>query len=113
MGMSVYSAHKATALAFIQFMTNSESQTFNLTQGSLAPTLQALYSQPDLVTQFPYLPTLLISIQNAIPRPVTPFYPAVTLAIQQNAYAAIQGQKTVQQALTDMQAAIQAAAGGS
>ena len=113
MGMSVYSAHKATALAFIQFMTNSESQTFNLTQGSLAPTLQALYSQPDLVTQFPYLPTLLISIQNAIPRPVTPFYPAVTLAIQQNAYAAIQGQKTVQQALTDMQSAIQAAAGGS
>ena len=113
LGMSVYSAHKATALAFIKFMASSESQTFNLTQGSLAPTLEALYSQQDLIQQFPYLPTLLISIQNAIPRPVTPFYPAVTLAVQQNAYQAIQGQKTVQQALTDMQAAIQAATGGS
>ena len=46
-----------------------------------------------------------------MPRPVTPFYPAVTKAVQDNAYAAIKGDKPVQQALTDMQAAIQAAGG--
>ena len=47
-----------------------------------------------------------------MPRPVTPFYPAVTTAIQDNAYAALQGQKTAGQALKDMQAAMHAATGG-
>ena len=59
----------------------------------------------------PYLPVLLTSIQNAVPRPVTPFYPAVTQAIQQNSFAAISGDKSVDQAMTDMQAAISAAVG--
>jgi multiple sugar transport system substrate-binding protein len=42
---------------------------------------------------------------------VTPFYPAVTEAIQANTYAALQGQKSTQQALKDMQAAIASATG--
>ena len=44
-----------------------------------------------------------------MPRPVTPFYPAVTKAIQDNAYAALKGEKSVDEALTDMQAAIKSA----
>jgi multiple sugar transport system substrate-binding protein len=55
---------------------------------------------------------LLKSIESAQPRPVTPFYPAVTKAVQDNAYAALQGQKSVDQALKDMQAAITSATGG-
>ena len=46
------------------------------------------------------------------PRPVTPFYPAVTKAIETNVYAALQGQKSSEQALKDIQAAINSAAGG-
>jgi len=113
LGMSVYSKNKATALDFMKFITNAENEKFQLTQGSLAPVLGALYDDPELIAQFPYLPTLKISIENAIPRPVSPFYPAVTKAIQDNAYEAIQGTKSVQQALTDMQAAITSATGGS
>lgn len=111
MGMSVYSKNKKTALAFMQFMTNAQAQQSNLTNGSLAPTLQSLYSDANNVAAFPYLPVLEVSIENAVPRPVTPFYPAVTKAIQENAYQAIQGTKSVEQALTDMQAAIQSASG--
>ena len=55
-------------------------------------------SDKELVAKLPYLPALLTSIENAVPRPVTPFYPAVTKAIQDNAYAAIKGEKTVDQA---------------
>jgi multiple sugar transport system substrate-binding protein len=47
-----------------------------------------------------------------VPRPVTPFYPAVTEAIQTNAYAALQGQKSTAQALKDMQAAIKSGTSG-
>jgi multiple sugar transport system substrate-binding protein len=108
--VSAYSDHKATAVDFLKFLETEESQKWFVTQGSNAPALAALYDDPALIKEQPYLPTLKTSILNAVPRPVTPFYPAVTKAVQDNAYAAIKGDKPVQQALTDMQAAITAAA---
>jgi multiple sugar transport system substrate-binding protein len=108
--ISAYSAHKATAFDFLKFWSSEETGRYFATQGSLAPVLSSLYDDPTLVKKLPYLPTLKTSIVNAIPRPVTPFYPAVTKAIQDNSYAAIKGDKTVQQALNDMQNAIKAAA---
>ncbi|ROQ38774.1 carbohydrate ABC transporter substrate-binding protein (CUT1 family) [Frondihabitans sp. PhB188] len=107
--ISVYSKHKATAHDFLEFLESEQTQKFFATKGSLAPVIASLYTDPTLVKQLPYLPTLLTSIQNAVPRPVTPFYPAVTAAIQDNSYAALKGSKTVDQAMTDMQAAIKAA----
>ena len=107
--ISAYSDHKATAFDFVKFRLSEESQRWQVTQGSLAPALAALYDDPELAKKYPYLPVLKTSILNAVPRPVTPFYPAVTKAVADNAYAAIKGDKPVQQALTDMQAAIQAA----
>ncbi|MCX2749354.1 ABC transporter substrate-binding protein [Arthrobacter sp. MI7-26] len=107
--ISAFSKNKATALDFLKFLTDPEQQKFFATQGSLAPVLSSLYTDPALVAKLPYLPVLLTSIQNAVPRPVTPFYPAVTKAIEDNSYAAIKGEKSVDQALTDMQAALQAA----
>jgi trehalose/maltose transport system substrate-binding protein len=110
--MSAYSAHKATAFDFLKFLLDEQQQRWFVTQGSLAPSLQSLYDDPALVKKYPYLPVLKTSILSAVPRPVSPFYPAVTKAIQDNSYAAIKGEKSVQQALSDMQAAIQAAGQG-
>jgi multiple sugar transport system substrate-binding protein len=110
--ISAYSAHKATAFDFVKFLETEETQRWFVTQGSNAPALASLYDDPELVKKYPYLPVLKTSILNAVPRPVSPFYPALTKAVQDNAYAAIKGDKDVQQALTDMQAAIQAAGGG-
>jgi multiple sugar transport system substrate-binding protein len=110
--MSAYSAHKATAFDFLKFLLDEQQQRWFVTQGSLAPSLQSLYDDPALVKKYPYLPVLKTSILGAVPRPVSPFYPAVTKAVQDNSYAAIKGEKSVQQALTDMQAAIQAAGQG-
>jgi multiple sugar transport system substrate-binding protein len=110
--ISAYSKNKATALDFLKFWSSEETGRYFATQGSLAPVLSALYDDPTLVKKLPYLPTLKTSIENAVPRPVTPFYPAVTKAIQDNSYAAIKGDKPVDQALTDMQNAIKAAGGG-
>lgn len=110
--ISVYSDHKATAADFLKYLESAETQKFFITQGSLAPVLASLYSDPALIKQKPYLPVLKTSIDNAVPRPVSPFYPAVTKAVQDNAYAAIKGDKSVDQALSDMQAAIQTASSG-
>ena len=110
--ISVYSKNKATALDFLKFLTTEETQKFFATQGSLAPVLGALYDDKELVAKLPYLPVLKTSIENAVPRPVTPFYPAVTKAIQENAYSAIKGEKTVDAALSDMQKSIESASAG-
>jgi multiple sugar transport system substrate-binding protein len=111
--ISVYSAHKATALDFVKFLESEETQRFFVTQGSLAPVLASLYDDAELNKKLPYLTTLKTSIENAVPRPVTPFYPAVTKAIEDNAYAALKGDKSVDQALSDMGAAIQTATSGN
>jgi multiple sugar transport system substrate-binding protein len=110
--ISTYSKYKATALDFLKFVESDSVQRYNLTQGSNAPVLASLYDDPALVQKFPYLPVLKTGIQNAIPRPVTPFYPAVTEAIETNAYAALQGTTSVESALKSLQAAIQSATAG-
>ncbi|NJC72308.1 ABC transporter substrate-binding protein [Planosporangium thailandense] len=107
--ISAYSAHKATALDFVKFLESEETQRTFVEKASLAPVIASLYDDQALVSKLPYLPTLKTSIENAVPRPVTPFYPAVTKAIEENSYAAIKGDKSVDQALKDMQAAIQSA----
>jgi multiple sugar transport system substrate-binding protein len=109
LAVSKFSKHQATGVKFLKWIEQPAQQKWNLTQGTLAPVITSLYSDPALVKKFPYLPTLLASIKTAVPRPVTPFYPAVTEAIQVNTYAALQGQKSTAQALKDMQAAIKSA----
>ena len=111
--ISVYSKNKATAHDFVKFLVEEEQQKFFATQGSLAPVLGDLYEDKELVAKLPYLPVLKTSIENAVPRPVTPFYPAVTQAIQENSYAALKGEKSVEQALSDMQKSIETAGAGS
>ena len=107
--ISAYSENKATAWTSSSSCRPRRRSGF-VDPGLLPPVLAALYDDPALIKEQPYLPTLKTSILNAVPRPVTPFYPAVTKAVQDNAYAAIKGDKPVEQAMTDMQAAITAAA---
>jgi multiple sugar transport system substrate-binding protein len=109
----VYSKHKATALDFVKFLTNEEQQKFFANKASLAPVLSSLYEDKELVSKLPYLTVLQESLANAVPRPVTPFYPGVTKAIQENSYAALKGEKSAEQALADMQQSIESATAGS
>ncbi len=109
--ISAFSKYPATALDWLKYYTSPENQKNIMEKGSLAPILESIYTDPDLVKKYPYLPTLLTAIQNAVPRPVTPYYPAVTTAIQENSYAALKGEKTPDQAVKDMQAAMLAAGG--
>ena len=108
-GISTYSKYKATAFDFLKFIEEDEQQKFFMEKGSLAPVVANIYDDPALAAKAPYLPTLKTSIENAVPRPVTPFYPAVTKAIEENSYAAMKGEKSVDQAIKDMQSAIASA----
>lgn len=106
--ISTYSKNKATARDFLTFLTGEQAQRI-IAEGSLPPVLGSLYDDPAIVAKFPFMPTLKVSIENAVPRPVTPFYPAVSKAVRDNAYAAIKGEKSVDQAISDMQTGIASA----
>ncbi|GAB3592874.1 Trehalose-binding lipoprotein LpqY precursor [Corynebacterium faecale] len=105
-GINVNSENKATARDFIEFIINEENQTW-FADNSFPPVLASIYDDEDLIEQYPYLPALKESLENAAPRPVSPFYTAISKAVQDNAYAALNGNVDVDQATADMKAAIE------
>lgn len=104
-GININSKHKATARDFIEFIINEDNQA-SFADASFPPVLASIYDDATLVEKYPYLPALKESLENAKPRPVSPFYPAISKAIQDNAYAAITAGKSVDDATKDMAAAI-------
>ncbi|MDK7137751.1 ABC transporter substrate-binding protein [Corynebacterium simulans] len=110
-GININSEKKATALDFMKFIINEENQK-SFAEASFPPVLASVYDDPALIEQFPYLPALKESLENAAPRPVSPFYTAISKAVQDNAYAALTADKSVDDATKDMKAAIEAASQG-
>jgi len=106
-GIAKNAENKGTAADFIKFMASEESQKADTLATANAPTLESLYSDPDIVKKYPYTPTLLKSIQTAKPRPKAVQYGDVTLAIQDAAYGALQGQTQPDAALQALQAKLQ------
>jgi multiple sugar transport system substrate-binding protein len=107
LGIAKNVENKGTALDFVKFMTSAETQKASALATSSSPVLESLYADPDLVKKFPMYPTLIKSIQAAKPRPIVVNYGDVTLAIQDSAYSALQGQVPTDQALQQMQSKLE------
>lgn len=75
-----------------------------LTEQTLAPIYTALYEDPELIDQYPYLPALKGSIESAAPRPQVVNYGDVSAAIQDAVFPVLQRQATPEQALKDLSA---------
>jgi multiple sugar transport system substrate-binding protein len=102
-----FAENKGTAVDFIKFMTSKEVEKSNCLATSSTPSLAELYSDPDIVKKFPYMPTQLKSVETAKPRPKAVEYGDVTLAIQDAAYGALQGQTQPDAALQALQSKLQ------
>ncbi|MEO3829041.1 ABC transporter substrate-binding protein [Actinomadura sp. B10D3] len=107
LAISAFAKNKATSLDFIRYLAGEQSQRANLLATSKAPTIAALYDDPEMVKKFPYLPVLKEAIANAKPRPVAVKYGDVTAAIQGEMYDAVTGKKSADQALADLQSKLQ------
>ncbi|MGV5050350.1 ABC transporter substrate-binding protein [Rhodococcus pyridinivorans] len=107
-GISAFSDAPATARDFLEFMQTRQSQMYYAEAGG-APVLAEVYDDASILEQYPYFSTLKEVLEAAKPRPASPYYSAVSKAISDNAYAAIRGEKTVQQALDDTKAGIETA----
>ncbi len=108
--LSRFSRHKVSARDWMEFMQSEETQRRLLTDLSQSPVARSVYEEADLQKRIPYLAMLKESILKAKKRPETVSYNATSMAIQTNAYAALQGRKRVDQAITDMADALRQAA---
>jgi multiple sugar transport system substrate-binding protein len=81
-GISSYSPHPELAYRFVAFMTSEEMQRFFAVHASLAPTRAALYSDPEVLAEDPQFARQAAAFRAAVPRPVTPVYPAVSAVLQ-------------------------------
>lgn len=107
LAVSPFTPNKATALEFIKFFTSEEQALKRLELSSRAPAYADLYEDSAVVAKRPFFPTLLESLENAQPRPKVVQYGATTKAIQEEAYAALTGEKDTDSALKDMQAKLE------
>jgi multiple sugar transport system substrate-binding protein len=81
-GVSAFSPHPDLAFRFVAFMTSEAMQRFLAVHASLAPTRVALYSDPGVLAANPQFAAQAAAFRAAIPRPVTPVYPAVSAVLQ-------------------------------
>lgn len=82
LAISSQSRHPESAADLIAYLTSEPVQRRVLSQGSLPPVRASLYRDAELIRRFPYLPTLRESVLAAEPRPKSPRYDQVSLAVQ-------------------------------
>jgi multiple sugar transport system substrate-binding protein len=111
LAISSFAGNTETASDFIAYMASKDAQQSTMESGGLAPATASVYDDQALIDKYPYLPTLKKSNESAIPRPIAVNYGDVTAAIQNQAYAAISGEKTPEQALKDLQADLESITG--
>ena len=99
--------NKGTALDFVKFAASPEMQKQGALIATQTPVTEATYSDPELTKKYPFFKTELASIQGAKPRPKAVEYGDVTLAIQDAAYGALQGQTAPDAALQSLQSKLQ------
>jgi multiple sugar transport system substrate-binding protein len=102
-----YADNKGTALDFLKYAASPEVQKQQTLVATLTPVTEATYTDPEVLKAFPFFTTELKSVQTAKPRPKAVEYGDVTLAIQDAAYSALQGQTAPDAALQGLQSKLQ------
>ncbi|MGW6564863.1 ABC transporter substrate-binding protein [Streptomyces sp. NPDC054975] len=99
LAVSSHARHPESARDLIAYLTSEQVQRRVLSEGALPPVRAALYGDPALVARFPYLPALRASVLAAAPRPKSPHYEQVSLAVQAVAHDAMAQHQTPEAAV--------------
>jgi multiple sugar transport system substrate-binding protein len=83
LGVGAYSPHPESALDAAACLRSAAHQRVAATGGGIPPTISALYDDPAVIRRFPFAGLLRQCIEQAAPRPATPAYSDVSLAVQQ------------------------------
>ena len=99
LAVNSHARHPDSAARLIAYLTSAQVQRQVLVRGALPPVRAALYQDPALIRQFPYLPTLRTAVLTAAPRPKSAHYDQVSLVVQAVVYGALTGRETPEQAV--------------
>ncbi len=80
-GVSSYSAHSTEAFAAAACLAGEKSQRTYLEKDALAPTISKIYDDPKTLEEFPFYGLIRKGLEAGGPRPSTPAYSDVSLAI--------------------------------
>lgn len=94
LAVNTHARHADSAARLIAYLTTERAQRQVLTKGALPPVRAALYQDPELIREFPYLPTLRAGVLAAAPRPKSPRYDQVSLVVQAVVHDAMAGHET-------------------
>ena len=81
-GINANSKNREAAVEFLAWMASPETQLWFALNMGLAPTRSAVFSNDKLKAEQPFMSSLQDVFTGATPRPITPKYPQVSLALQ-------------------------------
>jgi multiple sugar transport system substrate-binding protein len=112
LGISRFTKHPEEAFDAIQCIASAKNQRRLLEVKGNLPALQAVYDVPELQQKIPFLSTARDALDVAHPRPITPYYNDVTIALARAANEATSGVATPEEAVAKADKAIQSGIDG-
>ncbi|MBT1093829.1 ABC transporter substrate-binding protein [Streptomyces sp. Tu102] len=110
LAINANSRHRASANDLLAYLTSDRVQRQVLADGGLPPVRADLYSDPALIRQYPYLPTLREAVLAAKPRPKSPRYDQVNLVIQAVVHDVMAQRETPESAIARLNRELEAIA---
>jgi multiple sugar transport system substrate-binding protein len=103
--------HPEEAWELLKFMTGAEGQKITAIEGGSAPTLRALYDDEDVRDSAPLFSDeeFVNTLENAVPRPVSPIYPQISDLMQIELSRALAGDISAEEAAQNMESGIESA----
>ena len=84
LGIGAYSKNPELAFDAAECLASPENQIVASEKGGLPPTDEALYDDPKIRKANPFADELRTALDEGVPRPVTPAYTDISLAIQKS-----------------------------
>lgn len=95
LSISKFTKHPKEAWEVVRFLTSFEAQKIKALMGGNPPARRAVYNDPEVLKMFPHFKQFHDVFLGALPRPVTPAYPQMSVeAIQPHIAAVLAGTKT-------------------
>jgi len=82
LAIGAFSEHPDLAVDAVECLTSPQSQKIYMLGEGLLPTVESVYDDPEVAEAFPMADLLRESVDEAAPRPVTPYYPDITATLQ-------------------------------
>jgi multiple sugar transport system substrate-binding protein len=95
------------AWEFVRFMTSEESQKIQTLSGSNLPTVNALYEDREVREEQPIVALSKDALQNARPRPVSPYYSEMSRTMAQQFNSVLTGATPPGEAVETLQSELQ------